>query len=86
VQHLPPKEDARYAPLRASAEANWRQHNPSLVKKLEASGSLDELLDDATERAVRVLQQAEEKGLAPDQGEELANEELYLPSLENEQP
>ncbi len=79
--HLEPKDDARFPILRASAEANWRRYNPSLVEKLEAKGYLNDLLDSAVERAVRILQQAEENNVPANQAEELANEELYLPSV-----
>jgi len=85
-QHLPPQEDARLPVLRASADANWRQHNPELVEQLEKSGSMNRLLDSAAERAVNVLQQAEERGVPANQAEELANEELYLPAQKPKEP
>ena len=77
---LPPKEDARFPVLRADAERNWREWNPKLVKSLEQKNLLNQRLDQAAENAVRVLQQAEQKGLSPDQGQELANEHLFLPA------
>lgn len=77
---IPPKDDARFQPLRADAENNWREWNPKLVKKLEQSGQLNERLDRAATRAVEIFQQAEENGLAENQAQELANQELFLPS------
>lgn len=77
---LPLREDARFPVLRADAERNWREWNPKLVKSLEAANQLNQRLDNAAENAVRVLQEAEKKNLSPDQGQELANEYLYLPA------
>src|ERR1700719_3052422 len=75
-----PRQDPRFPILRAKAERNWHQWNPKLVSQLQQSDSLNQCLDDAAERALRVLQQAESKNIPANQAEELASEELYLPA------
>ncbi len=77
---LPLREDARFQPLRAQAEAHWRKYLPKYVSLLEKESRLDASLDSAAERAVLVLQQCEQKGLAPSQARELANQEILLPA------
>jgi hypothetical protein len=77
---LPAKEDARFQPLLAMAEQNWREQNPDLVSKLEQSGTLAQTLESAVELAIISLQQSEQARLSPDQARELAYENLLLPS------
>lgn len=83
---FPPKESARFAPLKAMAEQNWRENQPKLVLALEKAGTLDKNLDSAVELAIITLQQCELRGMSPDQARELAYESLLLPSRENENP
>lgn len=78
AEHLSPKEDARFQPLRARALAQWQQDHPKYVRLLKKQGELDEALDHAVSRAINILNQAADNGLAPNQGQELANEVLYL--------
>ena len=80
MEKIPPKEDARFGPLRAMAEENWREHSPKLVKLLEKQGNLEQRLDEATENAILILNQCQEQGLAPDQARELAYENLLQPT------
>jgi hypothetical protein len=44
--------------LRAQAETSWRRHNPRLVKQLEKSGKLDQVLNGVAEQAAIILEQA----------------------------
>ena len=44
---MPAKEDARFQPLLAMAEQNWREQNPDPVFKLEQSGKLKQTLESA---------------------------------------
>jgi hypothetical protein len=71
---IPPKEDARFPPLKAMAEENWREYQPKLVSELEKNGTLQKNLDSAVSLAIISLQQSEARGLSPDQGRELAYE------------
>jgi hypothetical protein len=73
---LPAKDDARFQPLLAMAEQNWREQNPELVSKLEQSGKLKQTLESAVELTIISLQQSEQAGLSPDQARELAYEYL----------
>jgi len=77
---LPAKDDARFQPLLAMAEQNWREHNPELVSNLEKDGTLKQTLESAVELTIISLQQSEQAGLSPDQARELAYENLLLPS------
>ena len=81
---LPAKGDARFQPLLAMAEENWREHNPQLVSSLEKSGKLQQTLESAVELTIISLQQSELAGLSPDQARELAYENLLLPSPNDE--
>jgi hypothetical protein len=76
---LPVKEDARYEPLLAQTEENWRQNSPRLVKRLEKKGQLQKVLENAVELAIISLQQCEKQGMAPDQAREIAYENLSPP-------
>ena len=82
---LPVKEDARYPQLLAMAEQNWREYNPKLVKALEKSGTLQKNLEGAVALTIVILQQCEKAGLAPDQGRELAYQNLLLPSEDQDE-
>jgi hypothetical protein len=73
---LPVKEDARYLPLLAETEENWRENYPRLVKRLEKLSSLKEILERHVELAIIALQQCEKEGLSPDQARELAYQNL----------
>jgi hypothetical protein len=75
---LPVKEDARFLPLLAMAEQNWREQNPALVSKLEQSGKLQQTPESAVELTIISLQQSELAGLSLDQARELAYENLLL--------
>jgi len=79
TQIMPPQRDARFAPLLAMTQENWREMNPQMVKGLENSGKLGQVLTSALEQAIVILQQAEVQGLSPDQGRELAYEDLLQP-------
>jgi hypothetical protein len=81
---MPAKDDARFQPLLAETEQNWREFNPDLVSKLEQSGKLKQTLESAVELAIISLQQSEQAGLSPDQARELACENLLLPSPNGE--
>ena len=81
---LPAKKDARFQPLLAETEQNWREFNPDLVSKLEQSGKLKQTLESAVELTIISLQQSELAGLSPDQARELAYENLLLPSPDGE--
>ncbi len=81
---MPAKDDARFQPLLAMAEQNWREQNPGLVSKLEQSGKLKQTLESAVELTIISLQQSEQAGLTPDQARELAYENLLLPSPNDE--
>ena len=81
---LPVKEDARFLPLLAQTEQNWREQNPKLVSSLEKSGKLKQTLEGAVELTIISLQQSELAGLSPDQARELAYENLLLPSPNGE--
>jgi hypothetical protein len=77
---MPVKEDARYLPLLAETEENWRENYPRLVKRLEKTGRLKQTLESAVELAIISLQQSEVAGLAPDQAREIAYQNLFLPT------
>ena len=81
---LPAKEDARFQPLLAMAEQNWREHNLQLVSNLEKDRKLKQTLESAVELTIVSLQQSELAGLSPDQARELAYENLLLPSPNDE--
>jgi hypothetical protein len=81
---MPAKDDARFRPLLAMVEQNWREQNPDLVSKLEQSGKLKQNLESAVELAIISLQQSERAGLSPDQARELAYENLLRPSPSGE--
>ena len=81
---LPVKEDARYPQLLAMAEQNWREENPTLVKALEKAGTLRKNLESAVELTIVALQQCEVAGLTPDQGREIAYQNLLLPIEDQE--
>ena len=57
--------------LRAQAEANWRHWNPKLVKQLEKSGKLDQVLNGVAEEAAIILEQAAKANLPEDCAQEL---------------
>ena len=76
---LPVKEDARYLPLLAQTEENWRENFPHLVMRLEAKNLLQKILESAVELTIISLQQCEKAGLAPDQAREIAYENLVPP-------
>ncbi len=78
-----PQEDARFAPLKAMAEENWRENNPKLVKELEKSGSLEKILESKVSQAIIILQQCEVKGIPDNQARELAYEDLLSPSVQS---
>lgn len=75
---MPAKDDARFQPLLAQTEQNWREQNPKLVSSLEKSGKLKETIESAVELAIISLQQSEQAGLSPDQAREVAYENLLL--------
>ncbi len=81
---MPAKEDARFLPLLAQTEENWREFNPDLVSKLEKSGKLQQTLESAVELTIISLQQSELAGLSPDQARELAYENQLPPSPDDE--
>jgi hypothetical protein len=79
LDNILPEEDARFGPLKAKTEAQWRTHNQKYVRLLENNGELEQRLNETAARAIFILNQAEEKGLAPDQARELAYDRLLLP-------
>ena len=78
-ENITPEEDARFGPLKAKAEDHWRTHNKKRVRLLESKGELDQILNGAVAQAIFIMNQAEEKGLAPDQARELAYEGVLPP-------
>ncbi len=64
VDNILPEEDARFGPLKAKTEAHWRTHNKKFVRLLESNGELEQRLNETAARAIFVLNQAEETGLA----------------------
>jgi len=79
IDNILPEEDARFGPLKAKTEAQWRTHNKKLVRLLDNNGELEQRLNETAAREIFILNQAEEKGLAPDQARELAYDCLLLP-------
>jgi hypothetical protein len=79
IDNILPEEDARFGPLKAKTEAQWRTHNKKYVRLLESNGELEQRLNETAAREISILNQAEEKGLAPDQARELAYDCLLLP-------
>lgn len=79
IDNILPEEDARFGPLKAKTEAQWRTHNKKYVRLLENNGELEQRLNETAARAIFILNQAEEKGLAPDQARELASDCLLSP-------
>jgi len=79
VEKTQPEEDARFGPLKAKTEAHWRTHNKKFVRLLESNGELEQRLNETAARAIFILNQADEKGLAPDQARELAYDGLLQP-------
>ena len=79
---IPPNEDARFGPLKAMTEAHWRDHRKKTVRSLEQRHRLDEELDHAVQNAILILNQAADRGLAPDQARELAYDALLQPEDE----
>lgn len=63
--------------LRNQAEVSWRKWNPKLVKQLEKSGKLDQVLNGLAEQAMTILQQAKKANLPDDCAQELVNQVLY---------
>ncbi|MGH2396089.1 MAG: hypothetical protein ACRDFW_03685 [bacterium] len=76
---MPPREDARFQPLLAWAKSHWREHLPRYVRLLEKDGELEAALERAVEQTILVLNQAEARGLNPDQARELAYPNILLP-------
>jgi hypothetical protein len=58
---------------------HWTTHNKKFVRLLENNGELEQRLNDTAARAIFIQNQAEGKGLAPDQARELAYDCLLLP-------
>jgi hypothetical protein len=63
--------------LRAQAETSWRRKNPKLVKQLEKSGKLDQVLNGVAEQAAIILEQAHAANLPDDCAQELVNQVIY---------
>lgn len=78
-----PKETANFGPLKAMTKMNWEENNPKLVQALRKNRTFEQVLESRVGQAILILQQCEEKGLAPDQARELAYEDLFLPSTED---
>jgi hypothetical protein len=79
VERFLSEEDARFGPVKAKTEAHWRTHNKKYVRLLESNGELERRLNETAAHEIFILNQAEEKGLAPDQARELAYDCLLLP-------
>ncbi len=75
---IPPAEDARLPVLEAEIEREWRAHRKGMVRILQAEGLLQTVIKEKALDCVRVLQEAQNRGLSPDQGRELMRA-LILP-------
>ena len=80
--NIPLREDARFGPLKAMTESNWRDHRKNAVREMEDRQELEQQLDHAVENAILIMNQVAACGLAPDQARELAYDVLLQPEDE----
>ena len=62
-----------------------KEFNPKTVKNLEKRGKLQSFLERESERATSVYQEAIDRGLAPDQAQELETQ-AWMPPEEPDRP
>jgi hypothetical protein len=69
--------------LEAQIARHWREHRPKMSRELEEAGMFRQSVKRAADRYTDVLVQCVQKGLDPNQAEELAREEWMYPSEED---
>ena len=79
----PSQHDPQLSGLGNRILKHWKHARPNQVKHLRATGQLQQRVEDAANQHAKVAQEAFEKGLSADQGDELARQDWITPEPEN---